>query len=45
MKWYKTLENYGVNQNDIDVDVDDPDLDLIPKIVEKVIAPKISGTL
>jgi len=41
MAWFQILQNFGESGGDIDED--DEDLDLIPKIVEKVVIPRAIG--
>jgi len=40
MEWYQTLSDYGLFG---DVKQDDPDLDVIPKVVEKVVTPYLTN--
>ncbi|KAI5061785.1 hypothetical protein GOP47_0022324 [Adiantum capillus-veneris] len=39
MKWHSFLFDYGMPANGIDVSPDDADVDLVPKLVEKVVLP------
>ncbi|MCO5548339.1 hypothetical protein L7F22_001796 [Adiantum nelumboides] len=39
MKWHALLFDYGMPANGIDVSPDDADVDLVPKLVEKVALP------
>jgi len=48
MKWYIELSNYGINNNNNNnnhdhnmTDENDPDHNLIPKLVEKIVIPRI----
>ncbi|KAF2078017.1 hypothetical protein CYY_000655 [Polysphondylium violaceum] len=40
MKWYLELSNYGINSS-VTLDENDPDPNLIPKLVEKIVIPRI----
>ncbi|KAH7280692.1 hypothetical protein KP509_36G009600 [Ceratopteris richardii] len=39
MRWHSTLFDYGMPENGVDVSVEDADVDLVPKLVEKVALP------
>lgn len=40
--WYDTLMFYGFRNED-DYDREDDDIKLIPRIIEKIVLPKLSG--
>lgn len=46
MEWYEAVIKYGFKPNETEAQLlNDPDVRLVPTLMEKIILPKITGTI